>query len=136
MYLQKPLRRVVIEEIGKAPAECSRLVAPASWAAGDARRQTLAEDDVRFQRMVAPPVNGDLTERTAKDTATAPSENMVTSERRPSADTVHSSPRIPPAPSTSFQLQVDWKSLASHPEHLYKYLMVTADHIIMPQYCF
>ena len=150
--LQKPLRRVQIEEIGNDRDEAQRrAVQEIKSSQSQATKDITARDEELFQRLagkdkpadstqaVSPPqgqgqedLKINLSEVTEEDTkvkitkepSSESQKHSVKSPPSSTSSTPTTSPRMPPVPTTSFQFQTDWQSLKNHPEKFYQYFKV------------
>ncbi len=110
--LKKPLRRVVIEEIGTGTGDDD---------ATESKQGSLdiLQDTADIHGVVTPIQNKGVPETLSKEVR-APVHRSELPPATPtsSADTI---PNVPGTPSSSYQLQAEWKSLEKFPEQLYQY---------------
>ncbi|XP_071809983.1 RNA polymerase II-associated protein 3-like [Asterias amurensis] len=106
---KKPLRRMVIEEIGTLTRDEEETKATLD----------IPQDPADIHRVVTPTQNKGEPGTLSKEVrAPVHRSEFPPSTPTPPTDTI---PNVPGTPSSSYQLQADWKSLERFPEQLYQY---------------
>ena len=141
--VQKPLRRIEVEEIGEDEEEVKRrrLVTSAQAAQSETKQRVTSEDYAAFDRLMGAgdsasasgetdvaSRNGHHTPkqdspRATTDSSSPKSSKTLVTDQSPEVQTA--APTVPGVPSTSYQFQADYARLKPHPDLFYQYFKVS-----------
>lgn len=153
VFLQKPLRRIEVEEIGVDEDDIKSAIQKIEASQGASKKLITAQDSETFQKFVGNKTGTILTRESeepesdrelhipniqdlggsenAEEDATEQLSQMPKSSAKSAMADMYSppvsprtSPRIPGTPVNSYQFQTDWKVLKDDNEAIYQYLKV------------